>query len=274
MNTLIRDHTSLILSINTFANVEHETALWFVKTAEEQLLLTYVERANLKRLAYYRKFGYEERERKFRGGKVNWELLKTFQPLGQIQLLYYDPSPPLPGQYPSTSSAALTCHMGDSPHTVHRHIAKSFELSAEKHKVYGGAISEDIQRQIVSLGCETFERVNGNMGYIGFGGMLALGGGNSPYETKHFIPATLLPIDLADRVRGVYWGNFVDDQHAELLGGYAALKQAPVFLVEKLRGGYYLQLNRDINDVSDEQLSKLEQFFKPLLPTIRRPRVP
>ena len=71
--------------------------------------------------------------------------------------------------------------------------------------------------------------------------------------------------------RGYFWGNFLSNRHVELLGGIEHIeKEAPVYLVKRLPdGGAFLQLTKNINNVSDDDLRKLKRFLLPVLPKAR-----
>ncbi|AGX44141.1 hypothetical protein [Clostridium saccharobutylicum] len=72
--------------------------------------------------------------------------------------------------------------------------------------------------------------------------------------------------------RGYSWGNYLSKKHVELLGGIEKIKkEAPVYLVKKLSDdGAYLQLTKEIDEVSDEDLRKLKKYFQPILPKASR----
>lgn len=68
--------------------------------------------------------------------------------------------------------------------------------------------------------------------------------------------------------RGYQWGNFLSRKHVEMLGGIERVMiEAPVYKAVHLSdGGVFLQLTKDINSFSDEDLKKLKKFLKPILP--------
>lgn len=72
---------------------------------------------------------------------------------------------------------------------------------------------------------------------------------------------------LKDYFRGYQWGNYLSPIHVISLGGPERVeKEAPVYLTKRFAdGGMYLQLTEDIEQVSDDDLRRLKNYFKPIL---------
>lgn len=71
-----------------------------------------------------------------------------------------------------------------------------------------------------------------------------------------------------------YWGNFLNRSHLKKLGGLNRVKkEAPVYLVEELQNGAYLQLTKSLNDYGkkdyENKLKELDKYFKPIKITER-----
>lgn len=74
---------------------------------------------------------------------------------------------------------------------------------------------------------------------------------------------------LRGLLRGYFWGNLLSEKHVEALGGIdSIIKYAPCYKVSKVgEKNVFLQLTPSIFDFSDEALSKLKDYFKPILAT-------
>lgn len=67
--------------------------------------------------------------------------------------------------------------------------------------------------------------------------------------------------------RGYQWGNVLSQKHIEILGGKEKVeREAPVYRILPLNdGSMFLQLTKDINEVTDDDLRRLKKYFKPIL---------
>lgn len=72
---------------------------------------------------------------------------------------------------------------------------------------------------------------------------------------------------LKNLFRGYFWGNLLSEKHIETLGGFENIaKNAPCCQVTKVgEKNVFLQLTPSILDFSDEALSKLKDYFSPIL---------
>lgn len=149
-----------------------------------------------------------------------------------------------------------------------------YEVSLKPQVLYGGAVPADVQRAMVSHAKAAYVRLGGVVGYITLDWVAAVdGGGWAPYERWLRISVPLAAVDFQTkeklfyrRTRGYYWGNFLNANHVDILGGEQALSRAPVALVERLENGWYLQLTDDINDIDRGRLHELRDFLVPVLP--------
>ena len=72
---------------------------------------------------------------------------------------------------------------------------------------------------------------------------------------------------LKDLFRGYFWGNLLSEKHIETLGGFESIvRNAPCCQVSKVgEKNVFLQLTPSILDFSDEALTKLKDYFRPIL---------
>jgi hypothetical protein len=72
---------------------------------------------------------------------------------------------------------------------------------------------------------------------------------------------------LKNLFRGYFWGNLLSEKHIETLGGFeSVVKNAPCCQVSKVgEKNVFLQLTPSILDFSDEALTKLKDYFRPIL---------
>ncbi|AQS08728.1 hypothetical protein CLOBY_08380 [Clostridium saccharobutylicum] len=137
-----------------------------------------------------------------------------------------------------------TCAKDDSQH-VCLEYQKLIEMVLDNIECVGGFITLDSMQAYCSF--------SAHEGYMGLPYLRA-----SEKFDKYF--------------RGYSWGNYLSENHVELLGGIEKIKkEAPVYLVKPLSDdGAYLQLTEMVDEVSDEDLRKLKRYFQPILPKASR----
>jgi len=73
--------------------------------------------------------------------------------------------------------------------------------------------------------------------------------------------------DYQDFFRGYFWGNLISEKHIHALGGVDnIIRNAPCYQVKEINSRYvFLQLTESVFDFSDEELSRLKDYFQPIL---------
>ena len=90
------------------------------------------------------------------------------------------------------------------------------------------------------------------------------------HERHIGFPGLVHTADYKDHFRGYFWGNLLSENHIRALGGIENIvRNAPCYQVKEVDGSrnVYLQLTESILDFSDEKLSQLKDYFKPILRT-------
>lgn len=98
---------------------------------------------------------------------------------------------------------------------------------------------------------------------------LAIITANSPHEIYAGRAYPWASREFDKYYRGYQWGNFLSKKHVEILGGIERVMiDAPVYKSIRLDdGGVFLQLTKDINIYTNEDLKKLKKFLRPILPS-------
>ena len=91
----------------------------------------------------------------------------------------------------------------------------------------------------------------------------------TPHERYIDFPGLVHTADYKDHFRGYFWGNLLSENHIRALGGIENIvRNAPCYQVKEVGSrNVYLQLTESILDFSDEKLSQLKDYFKPILRT-------
>lgn len=133
--------------------------------------------------------------------------------------------------------------------------------------IYG----DKIPRYITDTYIDLIQKVTCSVKNIG--GLITLDFVGKPYrcETGHERYTSITykkSIMKCDKYfRGYQWGNILSEKHIEILGGKEKVqKEAPVFRTIPLNdGSMFLQLTEDVNNVTDDDLRRLKNYFKPIL---------
>ena len=137
--------------------------------------------------------------------------------------------------------------------------AHSFEVRCSRRLAED--LSPDVQRRWVELGKTACVTLRASTGFMTYDNMR----GGSPFERFMQIRDGLR---TADRfARGYFWGTFLGPAQVAVLGGADAIaRTAQCECVESLDAErVYLQLTKDIGNVSREQLRALRAFLHPVL---------
>lgn len=147
-----------------------------------------------------------------------------------------------------------------------RKTASLIEFSINE-SLYNGEIPLYVYSKYVTMLEQLTDTIDSAGGLITLDVMSAFSSASS-HEVHMGLIYPIASRDFNKYFRGYCWGNFLSKNHVQLLGGIARIqKEAPVFLVKELNdGGAYLQLTKDVNHVSDEDLRKLKKYFEPILP--------
>ena len=81
------------------------------------------------------------------------------------------------------------------------------------------------------------------------------------------------PLALEAYIEAYGWGVYLTSQHVDKLGGVEKLMQeAPVQNVQQWEAGHFLQLTEDPWRVTAQDLSRLDRYLTPLIPTVEQLR--
>ena len=139
-------------------------------------------------------------------------------------------------------------------------------------RAFASQLSSSLQSIIVDVARQAFITTNASTGYISYDSSVG-SGFLSPYETHFRAAAAINMPHFKTRVRGYYWGNFLTDTHLEQIGGLDPLKAIPVYHIETLPNGYYIQLTKQMTDIPQPVLQTIAEHFAPILPQVE-PHIP
>lgn len=153
-------------------------------------------------------------------------------------------------------------------------LANNIALSLNR-RLFNLNISRDAQDTIKDIFIKTFKELNGVVGYINLGIPHAtIAPNQTTFERLQGMEFTSHSQMFGTYARGYFWGNVLSEKHIESLGGIEIIKEkAPCCTVDDFtfgnsRRAVYLQLTEDINSYTDDQLRRLRDFLKPILPEI------
>lgn len=197
---------------------------------------------------------------------VNWQKLEQKADLDFFGLQLREEERKFSFERPDIAVISASCGRSARRSTLECHL--------DRDMLYGERVPGAAQDTLVDIAKQAFAQLQGVTGYITLDCVGARDGGNeSPYEQTLGLSAPWAAVNrhtneqlFHKRTRGYFWGNFLSQTHVDILGGEAALAQAPVMLVERVGDGYYLQLNKDINAIDLTQLRRLKAFLEPVLP--------
>lgn len=264
---LRKHYPSLHYSIAAYDPWNAGDVIDLAEAAYRELLAPHISRAGFETaLGWYQMIG--ARPRSGRSKTMNWKLPRKPSILNGLAVEMNSPEAEAPIFWDRTARISATIS------TVYEGSFPSFEMSLKPHVLYGNGVPASIQHIVVNHAKAAFVRLPGIVGNITFDWVYASdGGGWPPYERWLRVTHPLAAVDFQTkerlfyrRTRGYYWGNFLNFNHVDILGGEQALSRAPVALVERLENGWYLQLTDDINDIDRGRLHELRDFLAPVLP--------
>lgn len=125
-------------------------------------------------------------------------------------------------------------------------------------------ITPDLQQLITAFLHSEFIKTNATVGYITFHQYSAIAN-VSPYEDYLGYTFPEVAATFRQHVRGSYWGNWLRQEHIDLLGGFKCLQELPFAIVKELDAGYYyVQLTEDLNKLDEVMVRAAHNFFSPL----------
>ncbi|MFD1177416.1 hypothetical protein ACFQ3W_14060 [Paenibacillus puldeungensis] len=171
--------------------------------------------------------------------------------------------------YPSLFKVAIGCNLAATyPKHFINNFFNDFNISLNE-RLFNNYIHTPIQTKFIELFKKAIVSLKAVTGYITYESESVDTPMTSTFEDHWGLNIFQLP-GYTHRLRGYHWANYLSQQHVEILGGLDFIQRnAPCPLVETITNhehlGVYLQLTKDVNDYSDENLIKLRKFLWPLL---------
>lgn len=133
-------------------------------------------------------------------------------------------------------------------------------------RLFDSKITTELQQTLVNWVAKVFTETKGCTGFIMYDNCPWHSSTNSPYEIlRRTSPSLNMPY-YDKRTRGYYWGNFLTQAHLDQIGGLESLRQLPIYRIDQLGNGYYVQLTENIEYIPRSLLVDVAQLFAPILP--------
>ncbi len=87
----------------------------------------------------------------------------------------------------------------------------------------------------------------------------------SSFDSAHFSHKTT----WSDCVRGYYWGNVLNPEIIEKIGGFGCIERQGFYKVEKWEENIYIQTTRDLFKYSLDDAVKIRNLLLPAFPTLK-----
>ena len=175
--------------------------------------------------------------------------------------------PPQPGKIAAPMLGGLVVERPrwDSPRELEKASFVEFDLDP-RNLLGQDTVTAEIQRLFIGHAIELFERFGGAYAYITKDFVIgAFSSMDSPYERFYKLRVPRL-WRLREYARGYFWGNALSDLLVERIGGAERLTGLGFTVVRQIRGGWYVQITDDINNIERGALHRLRDVFSPILP--------
>jgi hypothetical protein len=133
-------------------------------------------------------------------------------------------------------------------------------------ELWGNQVTQSLQEAIVSITKRVFVSTNACTGYISYDNNPNSDFFSSPYERLiRGAPGLNMP-HCRSRTQGYYWGIFLTNNHLNQIGGLNRLNEIPIYYIESLHNGYYMQLSEKMTQIPQAILQAVADLFAPILP--------
>jgi hypothetical protein len=126
--------------------------------------------------------------------------------------------------------------------------------------VYGEELLRVVRERWMPFARHAASLLEGVAGYL----TIDHAGDASPYEDWQGVPVQT--VDVAQAVRGPYWGTLLGPQHLAALGGLGTASAVGAVAVEQVGEAAWVWLPGDVDDPDLDLLRRLRDVLRPVLP--------